>query len=83
MPTIHPQISPRHKTASITDQKHRGTTIFLRRAQAAQHVLFGPVGPALGILFEQFLDHGRDDVAGRDGVDANTVFPPFRREITR
>jgi len=81
MPTINPQIRARHKTTRIADQEYRSTTVLLRHAEFSQHILRGPVAAALGVLLEEGLDHGRDDVTGRDGVDADAVGAPFRREV--
>lgn len=83
MPAVYPHIRPGHEAASITDQKHSRATVFFRRAEAAQHVLRRPVCPAVRILLEQLLDHGGDDVTWRDGVDADSVLAPFRREVAR
>ena len=32
-------------------------------------------------MFEERFHHGGDDVAGRDGVDADAVVAPFRGEV--
>jgi hypothetical protein len=77
MPPINPQITTRHKAARITDAEHRGTPVLLRHTEFPQHILRRPIAPALGVLFEQSLDHGGRDVAGRDGVDADAVGAPF------
>lgn len=81
MPAVHSQVAPRHKGAGIADQKHSGTTVLLGRAEPAEHVLCGPLLATLGKLDEELLDHGGDDVAWRDGVDADAELAPFGGEI--
>lgn len=83
MPTIHPQVRARHETARVADQENTRAAILLGSAQPAQHVLRRPVCPALRVLLEQLLDHGRHDVAGRDGVDADAVGAPLGGEVAR
>lgn len=43
--------------------------------------MFWPLFATLGILLEELLHHGRDDIAGRDGVDADVVLAPFRSQV--
>lgn len=81
MPTINPQIAPRHKATRIAYQKHRGAPILLRRTKLAQHILRRPIALALRVLLEQRFDHGGDDVARRDGIDADAVGAPFGGEV--
>lgn len=81
MPTIDLQISPGHEAARVADQEHCGASVLLRLAQLAQHILRWPVSSPLRILLEQRFDHGSDDVARRDGVDADAVLTPFGGEI--
>ena len=81
MPTINPQITARHERAGITDEEDRGAAVLLRHGELAEHVLRGPVAAAVGELLEERLHHGRDDVAGRDGVDADAVVAPFGGEV--
>lgn len=83
MPAIHAQITPRHKTARVADQEHRGAAILLGRADAAQHVLARPALAALRVQLEQLVDHGRLDVARRHGVDPDAVLAPFRGQVAR
>ena len=64
MATIDPQIAARHEAAGIADQEHGGSTVFLRRAQLAQHILRWPISSALRILLEKRLDHRSHDIAG-------------------
>ena len=82
MATIHSQIRPRHERTRITDQEHRRPSVLLRLRQTAQHVLRRPLFFSLWVLHEQFLHHCRHNVSGRDGVDANVVLAPFRRQVT-
>ena len=81
MTTIDPQITARHEAARIANAKHRSTPVLLGNTELAEHVLRGPVALALGVLFEQRLDHGGRDVAGRDGVDADAVGAPFGGQV--
>ena len=81
MPTINPQIAPRHKATRITYQEHRRTSILLRHTQLAQHILRRPIPLALRVLVEQRFYHRGDDVAGGDGVDADAVGSPLGGEI--
>ena len=81
MTAIYPQIRPRHKRTSITKQENRRPPILLRGTKPAQHILRGPIGLALGIALEQLSHHLRDDVAGRQAVDADIVHPPFGSEV--
>lgn len=81
MPTIHAQIAARHEAARITDEEDRRSPVLLRVAEFAQHVLGGPVTPALGVLLEERFHHGGDDVARGNGVDADAVGAPFGGEV--
>jgi hypothetical protein len=81
VPSINPQITAGHKAARITDAEHCSTSVLLRHAELSKHVLRGPVTPALGVFLEQSFDHGRRDVAWRDGVDTNAVGAPFRGKV--
>ena len=83
MPAINPQITPRHKRARLRDQKHRRSSILLRLAQPAQHILLRPLGLALRVLHEQLHHHGRHDVTWGNGVDADTMFAPFHCKVAR
>jgi hypothetical protein len=77
MPTIDLQVTASHKAARIANAEHGRTSVLFGRAELAQHVLRGPVAPALRVLFKQCFHHSRRDVAGRDGVDADAVGSPF------
>jgi hypothetical protein len=81
MPAIHAQVTSGHEAARITEQEDRSAAVLLRARQAAEHVLLGPLVTALRELDEQLLDHGGDDVAGRDGVDADVVLAPLGGEV--
>lgn len=81
MASVHPQITARHETACITDQEHCRAPVFLRCAELAQHILRRPVPSPVRELLEERLDHGRDDVAGRYGVDADAVLAPLGGEV--
>ena len=73
MPAVNLQISPCHEATSFAEQEYRSSAVFFRLAELAEHILRRPLALTLGKLFEQRLDHGRDDIAGRDGVDADAV----------
>lgn len=81
MAPIDPQITGRHETTRVANQKHRRATILIRHAQFAQHVLRRPLSPPLRVLLEQLLYHGGHDVTRGDGVDTNAVLAPFGREV--
>lgn len=81
MSPIHSQIAPRHEAACVTEQEHRRTTVLVWRRQSAEHVLLGPLVATVGELLEQFLDHGGDDVARGDGVDADVEWAPFGGQV--
>lgn len=81
MPTIHSQIAASHEAAGITDEEDSCTAVLFRCAESAEHVLLGPFGLAVGELAEELLNHSSDDVAGGDGVHADSVLAPFRSQI--
>lgn len=70
-----------HKATGVTEEEHSSSAIFLRFAESVQHIVLGPVLQALGICLEQSGSHGRDDVAWRDGVDADAILTPFRCKV--
>lgn len=78
---VHAQIAASHKAACIANQENRGTTVLSRERQTAQHVLFGPLGAALGELDKQVLDHLGDNISGGNGVDADVVLAPFGGQV--
>lgn len=81
MPTIDLHISTSHEATRIADHEHCGSAKLFWLTQLAEHVLRGPVPPSLRVLLEQRCGHGCDDVAGRDGVDADAELAPFRSEV--
>ena len=81
MSTINLQITSSHEAARIADAEDSRTSVLLGHTQLAQHVLRRPVTPALGVLLEQSLHHGSRDVAGRNGVYANSIAAPFGSEV--
>lgn len=83
MPAIHPQVCAGHVRARIADQEHGGAAVLVRGRQAVQHVLGWPLRRALGELHKEVCDHGRQDVAGGDGVDADVVDAPLGGEVAR
>jgi hypothetical protein len=76
-------ITTHHKATSITNQKHGRPSVLARFRQPPQHILRRPVRLPLRILLKQCLHHGRDNVPGRDGVDADVVLAPLGREVAR
>jgi hypothetical protein len=81
MPAVHAQIAAGHKAAGVADQENRSTTVLGRARQATQHVLLGPLGATLGKLDKQVLDHLGDNIARRNGVDADVVLAPFGGQV--
>lgn len=81
MSTIHSQIAASHEATRITNQESRRTPIFLRPAQPPQHILRRPIRPPFREFFKQAFYHRRDDIAGRDRVNADPVLAPFRGEV--
>ena len=79
--SVNAEITAGHEGAGVADEKDRSATVLLRGRQSTKHVLLGPLVAALGELHEQVLDHGGHDVAGGDGVDADSVLTPFHSEI--
>lgn len=82
MATVHAEVATSHETAGIAKQEHRGATILLRTGKTAEHIFLRPLLAALRELHKQFLYHRSDDIARRDGIDANIVSSPFSREIS-
>lgn len=81
MATVHPQVGTGHEAAGVAEKEDGGAPVLLGVAETAQHVGIGPAGLPLGEGVEQGSRHRRDDVAGRDGVDADAVLAPFGREV--
>lgn len=81
MTAINPHIRASHEARRIAAQEHGGALIVLGIAQPAKHVLCWPIGASLWELDEELLDHAGDDIARRDGVDADAVHAPFGRKV--
>lgn len=81
MSAINLQIASSHEAARIADAEDSRTSVLLGHTQLAQHVLRRPVAPALGVLLEQGFHHGSRDVAGRNGVYADTIAAPFGSKV--
>lgn len=77
MAAIDPEIAASHEAARIAEQEHSRATKFSRQADAAQHVFLGPDILSLGAVIEKVLQHLREDVTGRYGVDTDPVLSPF------
>lgn len=82
MSAIDAQVAARHEAAGVAEQEHGGTAVLAGLAEPVEHVVLGPLDLALRVLHEERLDHGGDDVAGRDGVDADAVSAPFGSQVT-
>lgn len=81
MAAIHPQVTPRHEATGVTKEEDGSSTVLIWGRESAEHVLLWPLIAPLRVLVEQFLDHGGDNVARGDGVDADVELAPFRGEI--
>ncbi|EPE03446.1 ribosome assembly protein [Ophiostoma piceae UAMH 11346] len=73
--------SKRQEDKQKLQAKDGSAAVFFGFAEAAEHVAVGPVGTPLWVLIKQRLGHGRDNVARRDGVDADAVLAPLRRQV--
>lgn len=82
MTTVDTDITASHEAAGIAEEVDRDSAVVLRLGQTTKHVLLGPLGAALGILDEQLLNHGGDNVARGDGVDSNAILTPLSSEVT-
>lgn len=71
-----------HEAASVRQAEESRASEFLGQRQTTEHILGFPSGAGGGVLLEDFIDHGRDDVAGAERVDADAVTAPFHREGT-
>ena len=60
-------------TTRIADQEHGSAPVLLRLAKLAERVVCQSLGLTLRELDKQLLDHVRNDVTWRDGVDADAV----------
>lgn len=81
MSAVDPQVAAGHKAAGVANAEDGRAAVLFGHGELAEHVLRGPVAAALGVLLEERLDHGRLDVAGRDGVDADAEGAPFGGQI--
>lgn len=81
VPPVNPEVSAGHEAAGVADQKHGRASVLVRKAQLAEHVLRRPISPAFRELLEELLDHGGDNVARRDGVDADAMLAPLGGEV--
>lgn len=77
MSAIDPEIRARHETAGVAEEEDGSAAVLVGRAETAEHVLLGPLLSSLGVLEEEVLEHLGEDVAGREGVDADAVDAPF------
>lgn len=75
--SVNADIRTSHEAAGIAHEEDGRATELGRVADAAKHVLAGPLGLALGVYVKQVLQHFGLDVAGRQGVDADAVLAPF------
>jgi hypothetical protein len=81
MATIHSQIAASHKAARVAHQEYRRTSVLLGATQSTEHILLGPIRPALREFLEQVLHHRRHDVARRNSINADFILTPFRGKI--
>lgn len=81
MTAINPHVRASHEARRIAAQEHSGALIVLSITQPAKHVLCRPIGSSLWELDEELLDHAGDDIARRDGVNADAVHAPFGRKV--
>lgn len=81
MATIHAKVTSSHEAAGIAEKEDSGATVLFRSGETGKHVLFGPLVAAFGELDKQLLNHGGDDVARGDGVDADVIGAPFGSEV--
>lgn len=81
MTTINTQVTTSHEAGSITEQEDGGTAVLFRTGETTEHVLLGPLVATVGEVDEELLDHGGDNVAGGDGVDADVVLAPLGGEV--
>lgn len=79
--TVHAQVASRHETTSVTEEEDSGTPVLLRGGQASEHVVLGPLLAALRVLDKELLNHGSDNIAGRDSVDPDIVLAPLGGEV--
>jgi hypothetical protein len=79
--TIHAEVATSHEAASIAKQEDCGATVLFWAGETAKHVLFGPLLTTLRELNKQVLNHGSDNVAWGDSVDANVIGTPFGSEV--
>lgn len=63
MASIDLQITCRHEGRSITHQENCRTPIFVRQTQLAKHIMRRPIPLPLRELFEERLDHRRDNIS--------------------
>lgn len=80
---VNAEVTASHEAAGVAEQEDGCAAVLVGRGQPTQHVLLGPLGAPLGKLFKQLLDHGGDDVAGGDCVDADAQGAPFGGQVPR
>lgn len=79
--TIDPQVTAGHEAAGVAEEEDGGAAVLPGHAQPLEHVVVGPDLPALGEALKELLGHGGDDVARREGVDADAAGAPFHGEV--
>lgn len=81
MPTIYPQICPRHVRACRTEEENCGASEVFGLAELVEHILSWPVYASLGITAKELFHHCGDNVTRGYRVHSNAVLAPFRREV--
>lgn len=82
MATVHAQVATSHEAAGVAEQEDGCTTVLLWPGETTKHVLLRPLIAAIREVDEELLNHGSNDVSGRDGVDTNVVLAPLSGEVT-
>ncbi len=82
MAAINPHICRSHEAAGIADEKDCRASVLLRNTELSKHVLRRPVSFPLWVLLEESFNHGSNDVAWTQRVDADAVLAPFHGEVT-
>ena len=81
MTAVDAEIGASHEGACVAEEEDGGAAVLVRHADAAKHVLFSPLGFALGVVVKEVLEHLGEDVAGGEGVDPDAVLAPFSSEV--
>ena len=86
---VHDEVTTSHKGAGVAEEEEAGALELGSLSQSAHHVLALPGLAQAGDLLEVAADHGGEDVAGADAVDADATGAvgadgsPLHREAAR